>query len=216
MSTRTRPIFALAVCALTLLIPARAEDAPAGSYKLDLSHASLIFKVDHLGMSYYTARFTRFDATLQFDPKKISQAQLEASVDVSSIETDFPASLKVDFNKELQSPAWLDAVNHPRMTYKSTRILTTDRQNFRIVGELTFRGVTKPVTLLARFNGGYAGQPQDPAARIGFSAAGALKRSDFGMSVGIPPKGSRMGVGDEVTILIEAEFTGPHQARATP
>ena len=67
--------------------------------------------------------------------------------------------------------------------------------------------MTKPVTLHATFNGGYGGYPMDPAARVGFSAHGTLKRSSFG--IGIPAPGSTMGVFDEVTIDIETAFTGP-------
>jgi polyisoprenoid-binding protein YceI len=63
--------------------------------------------------------------------------------------------------------------------------------------------------LEASFNGGYAGHPMDPHARIGFSAHGVFKRSDFGISAGIPALGTTMGVGDEVNVTIEAEFSGP-------
>jgi len=71
------------------------------------------------------------------------------------------------------------------------------------------RGVTKPLVLDATYNGGYAGHPMDPHARIGFTARGSLLRSEFGVSYGIPAPGSTMGVGDRVQIEIEAEFTGP-------
>jgi polyisoprenoid-binding protein YceI len=68
------------------------------------------------------------------------------------------------------------------------------------------------------FNGGYAGHPYDPQARIGFSARGSLKRTLFGVSEGVPPPGSTMGVGDDVSIEIETEFNGPKftPAEATP
>ena len=79
----------------------------------------------------------------------------------------------------------------------------------RVTGDFTLHGVTKPVTLLVTFNGGYAGHPMDPNARIGFSATGALKRSDFGITLGIPAPGTTMGVGDEIEIALQAEFTGP-------
>jgi polyisoprenoid-binding protein YceI len=69
--------------------------------------------------------------------------------------------------------------------------------------------VTRPVSLDAKFNGGYAGHPMDPHARIGFSARGSLKRSEFGIAFGVPAPGSQFGVGDDVEIIIEAEFSGP-------
>jgi len=65
-------------------------------------------------------------------------------------------------------------------------------------GDFTLHGATRPLTLDISFNGGYAGHPMDPNARIGFSDRGKLKRSDFGVSFGIPEPGSQMGVGDDV------------------
>ena len=101
------------------------------------------------------------------------------------------------------------AARHPSMTYRSRRIVPTGERTFRIEGDLTLRGVTRPVTLEARYNGGYAGHPMDPQARIGFSATGQLRRSEFGISYGIPAPGTTMGVGDTVELRIECEFSGP-------
>jgi polyisoprenoid-binding protein YceI len=182
---------------------------PAGTYTVERSHASLLFRVDHLGFSNYTARFKRFDATLQFDPARLESSRVTVSVDSNSIETDFPDPLKLDFNAQLRGPEWLDAARHPQMTFESGRVVVTGEKTFRIEGTLTLRGISKPVTLEARYNGGYAGHPMDPNARIGFSAHAQLNRSDFGMSYGIPAPGTTMGVGDMVEIIVEAEFTGP-------
>jgi polyisoprenoid-binding protein YceI len=79
----------------------------------------------------------------------------------------------------------------------------------KITGDLTLHGVTKPITLDAKFNGGYAGNMYDPSARIGFSANGVFKRSDFGITIGIPAPGTNMGVFDDVSVAIETEFSGP-------
>lgn len=195
---------------MLLCAQALAGDIPAGSYTLDKSHASLLFRVNHMGFSNYTARFTRFDAKLQIDPANPAAARLEANIDVTSLETDFPTPKIVDFNAELRGPEWLDAAKFPQMTYRSTKIEMTGTTTARIHGDLTLHGVTKPVMLDVTFNGGYPGMPQfDPNARIGFSAKGALKRSEFGVANGIPAPGSTMGVSDNVDIIIEAEFSGP-------
>ena len=85
----------------------------------------------------------------------------------------------------------------------------TGANTVRIHGDLTLHGVTRPIVLAATFNGGYAGHPMDPNARIGFSAQATLRRSEFGITYGIPAPGTTMGVGDEVDVVIEAEFTGP-------
>jgi len=95
------------------------------------------------------------------------------------------------------------------MTYRSTKVEVTGPNTVRVHGDLSLRGVTRPVVLEATFNGGYAGMQLDPNARIGFSAQGSLKRSEFGMGFGVPQPGSKFGVSDEVQIVIEAEFSGP-------
>lgn len=186
--------------------PAAAEPVPAGSYTIDKSHTSIIFRVDHLGFSYFTGRFTRYDAKLEGDPRNPPAARLSVTIDPASIECDNPPA---GFIAALRGAQWLDAAKYPKMTYQSKSIEMTGATTARVTGDFTMHGVTKPVTLDVAFNGGYAGHPMDPNARIGFSARGFLNRSDFGISYGIPPAGSAMGVSDRVEILIETEFSGP-------
>ncbi|HEY6641315.1 YceI family protein [Povalibacter sp.] len=189
-------------------------DVPGGAYTLDKSHASLLFRVDHLGFSNYTARFLRFDATLTFDPANLAASSATVTVDPRSLETDYPDVAKLDFNAQLQSEQWLNSAQYPQMTWQSTSVEVLAPRRMKLHGDLTLRGVTRPVTLDATFNGGYAGHPMDPNARIGFSARGTLNRSDFGMGYGIPEAGSTMGVSDAVEVIIEAEFSGPPLASA--
>ena len=179
---------------------------PAGAYKLDPLHASLIFRVSHLGFSNYTGQFRTFTADMTLDPAQPEKATLTATVDLKSL--DIPTS-PADFIAELLSDKWLGSAITPQMTYVSTGITKTGPATADILGNLTLNGVTNAVTLHATFNGGYEGHPQDPNARIGFSAHGVLKRSDFGIDYGIPSPGSTMGVSDDVTINIETEFSGP-------
>jgi polyisoprenoid-binding protein YceI len=187
--------------------PASAAGLPAGEYKLDKTHASLHFRVNHLGFSNYTARFNEFDATLQLDPANPAAASLTATVNPASLDTDSP--LKT-FNAQVSGEEFLDAAKFPQITYKSTRVEMTGPDTARVTGDLTFHGVTKPVTLLAKFNGGYASMPMDPSgSRIGFSATGTLNRSEFGVGYGVPAPGTTMGVSDAVEIIIEAEFSRP-------
>jgi polyisoprenoid-binding protein YceI len=193
-----------------------AVDVPAGAYKLDKAHASLIFRVDHLGFSNYTARFKRFDADLQFDPANPTASRVNATVDARSLETDYPDPATLDFNAQLLGPMWLDAAKNPQITFRTTAVEVTGPNKARITGDFTLRGVTKPLVLDATFNGGYRGHPMDPHARIGFSARGTLKRSDYGMTYGIPAPGTKMGVGDNVEVLVESEFTGPPLAASAP
>lgn len=203
----------LAIGALLVLAagPAAADQLPPGTYTLDKAHATLIFRVDHLGFSHYTARFTRFDATLQLDPANPAAARLEATIDAASITTDNPPP---GFEDQLRGPDWLDARAYPQITFRSTEVAPTGPRTARITGDFSLHGVTRPMVLEATFNGGYAGHPLDPHARIGFSAHGTLLRSEFGISYGIPAPGTTMGVSDAVEVVIEAEFNGPPWAAA--
>jgi polyisoprenoid-binding protein YceI len=187
---------------------------PAGAYTLDKAHSSLIFRVNHLGFSNYTARFKRFDAQLQFDPANLAASSVTVTIDPRSLETDYPDPATLDFNAQLQNDQWLNTAQFPQMTFRSSKIEPTGPRTMRITGELALHGVTQPMTLDATFNGGYAGHPMDPHARIGFSAHGSLKRSQFGIAYGVPAPGTTMGVSDDVSVTIETEFSGPAWAGA--
>ena len=190
------------------IVPMKTE-APAGTYKLDKSHASIDFRVSHIGFSNYTARFANWDAELTFDPANPSASSVTATIDPRSLMLPAPPK---GFLDELLNEKWLGAAKFPQMTFKSTKVELTGANTARITGDFTLKGVTLPVTLDATFNGGYAGHPYDPAARIGFSAKGTLKRTGFGVSEGVPAPGTTMGVSDGVEIIVEAEFNGPPKA----
>jgi polyisoprenoid-binding protein YceI len=181
-------------------------EAPAGIYNIDLSHADLSFRLKHLGFSLYTARFTKFTAQLNFDPLKPAAMSVTTIVDPYSLALPSPPA---GFLNTLLGPEWLDAAQFPQIVFRSTDVEMTGTSSMRITGDLTLHGITKPIVLNATFNGGYAGHPFDPNGRVGFSARGTFKRSDFGIVIGIPEPGTSMGVGDELEVIIEAEFTGP-------
>jgi len=186
-------------------------DVPAGEYKLDPSHATLIFRVNHLGLSHFTSQFRRFDATLTLDPKHPESAHVTATIDPRSIDIVDP-TLAV----AIQGAQWFDSGKFPQIAFRSTKVELTGPNTARATGDLSLRGVTVPVTWDATFNGGYASNPHDPkGSRIGFSAHGSLKRSAFGMAFGIPAPGTTVGVSDDVDFTIEAEFTRP-VAKAAP
>ncbi|MES1158734.1 MAG: YceI family protein [Terricaulis silvestris] len=186
--------------------PPTTTTAPAGAYAVDPEHASLILHVEHLGFSNFTARFARWDAHLDLDPAHPENASVTATIDPASFEIDRPAA---GFLDTIRGPQWLDAAGSPQMTFRSTKVERTGADTARVTGALSLRGQTHPVTLEVKFNGGYPGMSLDPHARIGFSAHGALSRSQFGMNVGLPPAGSKFGVSDQVNFEIETELTGP-------
>ncbi|OFX02527.1 MAG: hypothetical protein A3E78_02330 [Alphaproteobacteria bacterium RIFCSPHIGHO2_12_FULL_63_12] len=166
----------------------------AGAYALDQNHASLLFKVDHLGYSSYVGRFEKLDATLDFDAADVSTAHVEAKIDIASLDVANDA-----FAQTLTGADWFDAAAFPEAIFKTTSIEKTGETQGRMTGDLTLHGVTAPVTLDVAFNGG-AQDILRGGYVVGFSARGTISRKTFGVDrfEGI--------VGDEVEIDIEAEF----------
>lgn len=174
---------------------------PAGEYQLDKTHASLTWKVSHMGLSNYTARFTDFDATIDYDPNDLENSTLTVSVDPRSLETDYPNPEEEDFDEKLiTSEDWFNAGEFPQIEFISTSITRTGENTGEVTGDLTFMGVTKPLTLDVTFNGAYESHPFSQKPAMGFSAHGTLVRSEWGMDNYVP------NIGDEVELLIETEF----------
>ncbi|MCL1067194.1 YceI family protein [Shewanella olleyana] len=166
----------------------------SGEYQLDENHAALIFKIQHLGLSTYVGRFNQFDAALNFDPKNMSAATLNAVVDINSIDIN-----NSDLAETLQEDTWFDSTQYPQAVFTSHTVTPISDTSFNFTGDLTLRGVTKPVTFKATFHGG-ADNWMTGKYTVGFSAVGQINRSDFGMSSYIPI------VGDEIDLEIYAEF----------
>jgi polyisoprenoid-binding protein YceI len=97
-------------------------DAPAGEYRLDRAHADLTFRVDHIGYSTYTGRFSDFDATLRFEPANPEAMSLQAAVNVSSLTLPAPPE---GFTEAMLGPQWFDAAQFPTMTFRSTSVRQT-------------------------------------------------------------------------------------------
>ena len=187
--------------------PQAPNTADAGEYTLDPAHTSVNFRLSHIGLSYYTARFTRMDGRLAFDPADPAAQSVSVTIDARSLQTNYPEPEKLDFDAQVQKE-FLEAEKFPTITFKSTRVEPTGERTAKVTGDLTLHGVTRPVTLQVTYNGGYkAGQMDPMGARIGFSAKGAFNRSDFGIAYGLPAPGTTLGVGDRIEVAIEAEFT---------
>ncbi|MGZ9897471.1 YceI family protein [Shewanella gaetbuli] len=169
-------------------------DLKDGEYKLDPNHAALIFKIEHLGLSTYVGRFNQFDASLNFSPKNMTDAQLEAIVEINSIDVN-----NSKLEKTLQNTTWFNSEQFPQAHFISETVTPISENQFNFNGQLTLRGVTKPVTFSATFHGG-ADNWMTGKYTLGFSAKGKINRSDFEMSSYIPM------VGDEIELEIYAEF----------
>jgi polyisoprenoid-binding protein YceI len=177
------------------------EQMPSGTYTLDTSHSFLHWKVSHLGLSNYTARFTRFAATLDFNAADPTKSKLTVSVDPTSVRTDYPHADEKDFDAKLaKGEEWFNASKFPKITFVSTRIEKTGENTGLIHGDLTFLGVTKPLTLATTFNGAFLEKPFANVPALGFSAISTMQRSDWGFATYVP------SIGDAVTIMIETEF----------
>lgn len=188
----------LAITATPALAQGAPIDAPAGEYTLDKTHASVTWKVKHLGLSNYTARFASFDAVLMLDPKTPTKSTISLTIDPKSVKTDFPFPEKEDFDKVI-AEKFLMAGEHPTITFQSTGLKATGAKAGKLTGNLTLMGVTKPVTFDVVLNGAMV-HPFRKIPVVGFTATGSFKRSDFGSTVLQGP------VGDEITVIVEAEF----------
>ena len=177
------------------------EGVNSGTYNLEKTHASLIWKVSHNGLSNYTARFTDFDAQIMLDAGAPAAASLTARINPLSVRTDHPSG--PDWDQTLRSDEkWFNAENFSEITYRSTGIDMTGDKTGIVNGELTLLGITQQVPLSVSFNGVRNFAWYGERDVIGFSATATLKRSDFGITALLP------AIGDEVTIIIEAEFLG--------
>jgi polyisoprenoid-binding protein YceI len=207
-SPKTKPAEApkAAAAATAPAAPQAPADAPAGEYSMDLAHTSVNFRLTHIGLSHYTARFTKMDGKLAFDPANPAAQSVAATIDAGSLQTNYPDPAKLDFDSQIEKE-FLEAAKFPQISFKSTKVEPTGPRTAKVTGDLTLHGVTKPVVLDATFNGGYPKNDMMGPARIGFSAKGTFKRSDFGISYGVPAPGTTMGVGDEVEVTIETEFS---------
>lgn len=179
---------------ITPNLSAEPEALRAGQYRLDKDHATLLFKINHMGLSTYVGRFNSFDASLDFDADNPQAARVSAVIDVNSLDVNNPP-----FAETLIGPGWFDASGFPQAKFESTTITLTGDTTGQMTGTLTLKGVTHPITFDVGFVGG-AENMLSGKYTVGFSATGTFKRSDFGVSkfLGV--------VGDDVTLEIHAEF----------
>lgn len=166
----------------------------AGTYVVDSAHSQVLFTVNHLGFSEYTGSFTNPTGSLEIDPKRPNAAKLDVTFAMDKMQTTVAA-----LDTHLKQPEFFDTADHPTARFVSTAVVVKG-MTATITGNLTMKGVTKPVTLAARFVGAGLG-PMDKKLNLGFAATGSIKRSDFGINYGIP------FVSDKVDLVINVAFT---------
>ena len=187
------------LCLLTACASAPVLDvaaAPKGAYVLDPTHTSVNWSLSHSGLSFYTARFDGITGALDFDPAAPTNSALDIRIDPKGVSTGdsvWDDTLATDGR-------YFDSDSYPEIRFTATSSVTNSANTGQVTGDLTLRGITKPVTLDVTYNG--AGKSfGNPGATLGFSAVGTLNRSEWGMSYL-----TNFGIGDEVTLRIEAEF----------
>jgi polyisoprenoid-binding protein YceI len=164
----------------------------AGTYELDPKHASLVVRVMHMGFSHYTMRFRTLSGGFAYDPANWRSTRLTLSVDPRSVDTEDSG-----FNRTVAGYFEPDA--YPTIQFVSTGLKETGEGQAELTGDLTFHGVTRPVTLQVVFNGAGPGL-LGTGTRLGFSGSGRINRSDFKVTA------MRPYVGDEVDLQFEVEF----------
>ncbi|MEV5711053.1 YceI family protein [Actinoallomurus sp. NPDC052274] len=173
----------------------------AGTWTIDPAHSHVGFVVRHLMISKVRGHFTRFDGRIvtAADPLK---SEVTATVDMTSIDT-----ANAPRDEHLRNADFFEVEKHPTMTYRSTGI-RPDGDDFLMEGELTLKGVTRPVPLKLEINGfGVDPFAADPAvgARAGFTATGEIDRMEFGVSYNGPIPGGGVALGEKIQIILEIQ-----------
>jgi polyisoprenoid-binding protein YceI len=169
-------------------------EVQAGAYKLDPDHGKITWSVDHLGFSTYVGQFVNVQADLTLDPANPANSQLTATIPLTEVDSNSDG-----LDAHLQTPDFFDTANHPVATFvsRSVTVDADDPSEATVIGDLTLRGVTRPVTMEVEFN--QAGQSMG-AYKAGFDGEATIRRSDFGIDFALP------ALGDEVKLHIEGEF----------
>lgn len=189
-----KTIFSLAALAVSL----GAAPARAARYGIDTSHSSVEFKVRHMVVSKTHGKFNKFSGDFEFEPGKPKAWRARAVIDAASIDT---ANEKRDGH--LRSADFLDVAKHPSIEFVSRKVTDLKDGKAKLHGDLTIRGVTKPVVLDLEVHGVVT----DPSGkeRSGFSARGKINRTDYGVSWNRTLDTGGLVVGEEVEISLEVE-----------
>ena len=190
---RIRLLSAAALLSLAVA-PAFAEPV---TYKLDPSHTNVLAQWSHFGYSHPFAHFGDVEGTLVYDADNVAGSSVEVTLPLSGLN-----GFSEKFNEHLRSADFFDAAKYPTATFKSTKVDDLGGNKLRVAGDLTIKGITKPVVLRVVLNKAEE-HPMSKAPAIGFDATAKIKRSDFGVGAYAP------NVSDEVTVRITTEAAAP-------
>ena len=168
-------------------------------WNFDTAHSNIGFSVKHMMVSTARGTFEKFSGSVSFDPAKPAETTLDVSIDAASINTNDEKR-----DGHLKSADFFEVEAHPALTFKSTRVQVIDKDSAKLSGDLTIRGVTKPVVLDVEFNG--VGQNPWGNQVAGFSAKTKISRKDFGLVWNVALEAGGVLVADDVKIEIDAEL----------
>ena len=182
----------IAITAAFLLV---AGASFAQDWNWDKAHSQLNFGITHMTINEIDGTFSTVEAKMTATKDDLSDAQIQLTADVNSINTG-----NEQRNTHLKSPDFFNAAQFGTLTFKSTSFQKVGDKNYKLSGDLTFHGVTKPVVLDVVFNGTVVNQQKKTVA--GFKVTGTIKRTDFGIATGFPVT----ALSDEVKLNANAEF----------
>lgn len=166
-------------------------------WTIDPTHSEITFKVKHLMISNVKGEFKTFQATI--DGEDFTKSTISANIDASSLSTN-----NNDRDAHLKGPDFFEVEKYPEITFVSTSLKKVDDDEFKLVGNLTTKGITKEITLDAEF-GGFMKDPYGNE-KAGFSVNGKMNRKDFGLNWNAALEAGGVMVGNEVKISAEVQF----------
>lgn len=178
------------------------EPIPGGEYRIDPAHSIIGFAIRHLEINWIDGRFKDFTGTIRYDESDISKSSVEFTAKVESIDTGIEAR-----DKHLRTADFFEVAKYPEMTFKSNRVERKGKDRYVLHGDLTLKGVTKPVALPFTITG--AIKDTRGNTRFGINAQTKINRRDFGITYGNALAGGGFDLGNEVTVNLNLEALKP-------
>jgi len=169
------------------------------TWTIDPAHSEIAFKIKHLVISTVSGKFTSFEGKLEGDPEDLTEAKIAFLADIDSINTG-----NEQRDGHLKSADFFDAANHPKLTFNSTSIEHTGDSDYKVTGDLSIRGNTRPITLNVEFGGIQNNLYGQTVA--GFEITGKINRQDYGLTWSAVTEAGGIVVSDDVKIAIDAEL----------
>jgi len=193
---------------LSAILAAASPALAAESYSFDKAHTNVGFQVRHI-FTMVSGRFADFTGTIEIDRAQPEKSRVELTIQAASIDTGVERR-----DQHLRSADFFDVANHPTITFKSTAVKPDGKNSFQVVGELTMRGVTRPLTLPVTL----LGEGKDPMGneKMGLETGVTISRKDFGLTWNRALESGGVLVGDEVEVRIAVEANKAKAPAAEP